>query len=94
MNFSFLAVESSNVNCSCGIHDRQWQAGKPRAGTDIEDALATQVRLHGQAVEQVLGDLRAPLTNRGEVHALVPLVQLVEQAQQLPGLRRPSSMPS
>src|SRR5262245_20681797 len=63
--------------------DRERQTRKTGAGADVRDARAAHMAVDGETVEQVLGDLLTAFADRGQIHALVPVVELVEESQQL-----------
>jgi hypothetical protein len=63
------------------IRDGQRQTWEASAGPDVENALASEKWLYGQAVEQVLRDLLRSLANGGEIDSLIPVIELIEQAQ-------------
>ncbi len=64
-------------------NDRKRKSGKSRAGADIGNARAVQVRVSRQAVEEVLRDLLWALAYCREIHALVPYVELIEHTHEL-----------
>ena len=86
-NRHFLPTDSTSTKCTPGSDDRERNARESRRRCRCPRRAAAQPRHHRQAVEDVLGDLRRPLTDGREVHARVPVVEQVEVLDQLRALR-------
>ena len=70
------------------VRDGEWQARKPRAGADVRDREAAQVRQHRERVEQVLVHALGRFADRRQVHARVPVRKLVKERPERLDLRR------
>lgn len=82
-----LAVGIDERKAALRIHYCQGQPRKPGAGPNISHSCAAQVRVNGQAVEQVVRQHILAAADRSEVVGTIPALELIEQAQESAGLR-------
>src|SRR6202167_6692552 len=78
----FLAGGLDQHEAPRGIDDGQRQAGKSRAGADVRDTRAAQIRMQAQAVEHVFAQHAGPIANRRQIEFAVGALELVDEAQQ------------
>src|SRR5688572_1842546 len=66
----------------CRLDDGERYAGEASAAAQVGDPLAPDPRTGREAVQNVLGELLLPVTDRSQVHARPPLVHQVEMADE------------
>ena len=82
-----LAVGVEQREPPLRLRDGERQPGEARAGADIGDARAVQMRRHGQAVEQMVRDHLVARGHGREVVGPVPARELVQQTRERRRLR-------
>ena len=63
------------------VRDRERQAREPGARADIRDREALEVRQHGERIEQVLVHDLGGILDGGQVHARVPVGELLDERE-------------